>query len=73
MPSNLLSANGAWWAISILAHNLNVLMKRLILGIDWMPRRMKALHFALINLPGRVISHARRLAIRSPPPGRPWP
>src|SRR5215472_11039452 len=73
MPSNLFGANAAWWTISILAHNLNVLMKRLILGIDWMPRRMNALRFALINLPGRVISHARRLAIRSPPPARPWP
>jgi hypothetical protein len=36
MPSNLFGANAAWWTISILAHNLNVLMKRLILGIDWM-------------------------------------
>jgi hypothetical protein len=46
-------------------------MKRLILRIDWMPRRMRALRFALINLPGRLISHARRLAIRVTAAGRP--
>ncbi len=39
-------------------------MKRLVLGPAWVAKRMKALRFALINLPGRVIRHARRLIIR---------
>lgn len=64
MPSGLFGANAAWWAIAILAHNLNATMKRLVLGADWTAQRMKALRFALINLPGRVIGHARRLIIR---------
>jgi len=64
MPSGLFGANAAWWAIAILAHNLNAVMKRLVLGADWATKRMKALRFALINLPGRVIRHARRLIIR---------
>src|SRR3954447_16595089 len=64
MPSGLFGANAAWWTIMILAHNLNAVMKRLVLGSAWLARRMKALRFALINLPGRIIRHGRRLIIR---------
>ncbi len=48
----------------ILAHNLNIAMKRLVLGKDWASKRMKALRFRLIGSPGRVVSHARKLIIR---------
>ena len=64
MPSGLFGANAAWWALSILAFNLNAAMKRLALGGGWAAKRMKALRFHLIGLPGRVVSHARRLIIR---------
>lgn len=64
MPSGKFGANAAWWAIMIIAHNLTALMKRLALGTGWMSKRMKAMRFHLINLPGRVVHHARRLIIR---------
>ena len=64
MPSGLFGANAAWWALTILAHNLNAAMKRLVLGKDWVSKRMKALRFRLIGLPGRVVSHARKLIVR---------
>ena len=64
MPSGLFGANAAWWTVMILAHNLNAVMKRLVLGPAWVARRMKALRFSLINLPGRIIRHGRRLIIR---------
>jgi hypothetical protein len=64
MPAGRFGANAAWWTIMILAHNLNALMKRLVLGPAWVARRMKALRFALINLPGRILRHGRRLIIR---------
>ena len=64
LPSKYFGVNAAWWAIMILALNLNVTMKRLVLGREWEPKRMKAVRFALINLPGRVVHHARRLIIR---------
>jgi len=62
--SGLFGANAAWWTLTILAHNLNTAMKRLVLGRDWATKRMKALRFRLIGLPGRVVSHARKLIIR---------
>ena len=64
LPSGLFGANAAWWAIMVLAHNLNAMMKRLVLGGDWGARRMKAMRFHLIALPGRVVHHARRLIVR---------
>ncbi len=64
LPSALFGANAAWWALMILAHNLNAAMKRLALGKDWATKRMKALRFRLIGLPGRVVRHARKLIIR---------
>jgi len=48
----------------ILAFNLNAAMKRLAMGKRWATTRMKALRFHLIGLPGRVVSHARKLIIR---------
>ena len=51
----------------VLAHNLNAVMKRLVLGPAWVARRMKAMRFALIALPGRMIRRARRLIIRLVP------
>ena len=64
MPSGLFGANAAWWALAILAHNLNAVMKQLALGKNWADKRMKALRFHLIGLPGRVVSHARKLIVR---------
>jgi hypothetical protein len=52
LPSGLFGANAAWWALTILAHNLNAAMKRLVLGSGWLPKRMKALRLRLIALPG---------------------
>ena len=62
MPSGLFGANAAWWALVILAFNLNAASKRLALGESWTEKRMKALRFHLIGL-GRVVSHARQLII----------
>ena len=44
----------------VLALNLSAIMKRLVLGGEWANRRMKALRFLLINLPGSFVRHANR-------------
>ena len=63
-PSGDFGENAAWWAIMILAFNLNSAMKRLVLGGGWARKRMKAIRLEVINLPGRVIHHARQLIVR---------
>ena len=48
----------------MLAFNLNSAMKRLVLGGQWVGKRLKAVRFTLIALPGRVVRHSKRLIIR---------
>ncbi len=64
LPSKLFGANAAWWMAMVLAHNLNAAMTTLVLGDGWLGKRLKAIRFHLINLPGRVLSHGRRLVLR---------
>jgi hypothetical protein len=63
-PSSDFGENATWWAIMILAFNLNAAMKQLALQGSWATKRMKALRFSLINLPGRILEHARELVVR---------
>jgi hypothetical protein len=64
LPSGKFGENAAWWWIMILSHNLNRAMKNLVLEGSWITKRMKAVRFHLINLPGRVMEHARELIVR---------
>ncbi len=63
-PSGKFGENAAWRWIMILALNLNAVMKRLVLGKSWASKRMKAIRFPLINLPGCVLERSRRLIVR---------
>jgi len=64
LPSSHFGENAAWWWIMVLAFNLNAVMKRLVLEESWVTKRMKAIRFSLIGLPGRVINHAGGLIVR---------
>ncbi|MGI5843097.1 MAG: hypothetical protein ACOX9B_02800 [Candidatus Xenobium sp.] len=67
MPSKHFGVNAAWWLITVLAHNLNQAMKMLALAKvyrSWAERRLKAVRFHLIHLPGRVTQHAREMVVR---------
>jgi hypothetical protein len=64
MPSNEFGANSAWWQIAVLAMNIASAMKRVVLGGVWANRRMKAVRFLLISVPGRVVEKARQLYLR---------
>jgi hypothetical protein len=64
LPSSVFGVNAAWWGIMICAFNLNAAMKRLVLQDSWITKRMKAIRFSLINLPGRIIERSRGLIIR---------
>ena len=47
----------------ILAMNLNSIMKQVVLGKSWISRRMKAMRFSFINIPGRIVERSRELII----------
>ncbi len=64
LPSGNFGENTAWWWITVLAFNLNAAMKKFGLGLSWTAKRMKAIRFSVISLPGRIVDHARQLVIR---------
>ncbi len=64
LPSGKFGENAAWWAIMVLAFNLNSAMKRLVLGGQWVTKRLKAIRFSLINVAGRLIERSRQLIMR---------
>lgn len=64
LPSGDFGENAAWWWIMILSMNINTIMKRFVLGGCWASRRMKALRFSFINIPGRIVARSRELIIR---------
>lgn len=64
LPSQRFGVNAAWWWYAVLSHNLNAIMKRHVLRGTWVDKRLKAIRFSLINLPGRVLMRSRQLIIR---------
>jgi len=63
LPAGDFGENAAWWAIMILALNLNAAMKRLVLPSGWARKRFKALRFGLIHLAGQVRERSRQMQI----------
>jgi len=64
LPCDGFGQNAAWWAIMILAYNLNSAMKHLVLGEEYKHARLKTMRYRFICLAGRVIEHARQFVIR---------
>ena len=64
LPSADFGENAAWWWIMIISLNLNLMMKILALEPSMANKRMKAIRFSIINLPGRVIERSRTLYLR---------
>jgi len=63
-PCQSLRANAVWLEIGVLAHNLAVAVKRLLLGGDWETKTIGTLRWQFIFIAGRVISHGRELWLR---------
>lgn len=63
-PSGKFGANAAWWAMMVLAYNLHAAMRLLALPEGMKNKRLKGVRFALIDVPGRVMKHARGLFVR---------
>jgi hypothetical protein len=66
LPSERFGANAAWWGIMLLAFNLHAALRLLVLPATLKPKRFKALRFALLQVPARVVSRGRQLFFRLP-------
>ena len=64
LPSGKFGVNAAWWWIMILALNLNQIMKKAALPSGMKSKRMKAIRYWFIRIPGRIMKGGRQLLIR---------
>lgn len=64
LPSGKFGANAAWWGIMLLSYNLHAAMRLLALPGGLKKKRLKAIRFALIDAPARLVEHSRQLFIR---------
>ena len=65
LPSKYFGANAAWSRlVGMISHNVLVALKRLALPVELWTARPKRLRFLILNTPGRLVRHARRLVLR---------
>jgi hypothetical protein len=64
VPSHLFGVNAAWWNISVLAMNVNSLLKNYFLPVGYENVRMKTLRNIFYTLAGKVVRHARHISLK---------
>jgi hypothetical protein len=64
VPSRLLRADAAYFEIGVLAYNLTIAVKRLLLDESWLRKTIATLRWQMIFIAGKVIEHGRQLILR---------
>lgn len=64
IPTDDFGANDFYFAISILAYNIFILIKYLILPLSWRNKTIATFRWALIELGAKVTFHGRRLFMK---------
>jgi hypothetical protein len=64
VPSHLFGVNAAWWNISVLAMNVNSILKNNFLPKGYENVRMKTLRNIFYTLAGKVVRHARHISLK---------
>ena len=63
-PCRSLAADAVYFEIGVLAYNLTIAVKRLLLGGDWVRRTIASLRWRLLVTAGKVVRHGRQLILR---------
>jgi hypothetical protein len=63
-PCRSLKADAVYFEIGVLADNLTIAVKRLLLGGDWVRRTIASLRWRLLQTAGKVVRHGRKLVLR---------
>jgi hypothetical protein len=63
-PCRSLKADAVYFEIGVLAYNLTIAVKRLLLGGDWVRRTIASLRWRLLQTAGKVVRHGRKLVLR---------
>jgi len=63
-PSQRIGANRVYFEIGVLAYNLTIAFKRLLLNSDWHRKTIATLRWELLLIGGKVVRTGRRLLLK---------
>jgi hypothetical protein len=63
MPCSSFAANDVWTAIGILSFTIFALFT-MALGEGWSAKKLKTVRFHILNVPGKLVYHARELVLK---------
>lgn len=64
LPSGGLGANGLWFKTGILAYNLLLFLKRIILKGEYKNKEAKSIRYLLFSIAGKLVTHSRRTILK---------
>lgn len=64
LPSKYFGADAAWLRLVVISYNVLTALKRLGLPPEVLTARPKRLRFLYLNIPGRLVHHARKVVLR---------
>ena len=64
MTSGDFGANAMYFSIGVLAYNLYVMFRTLVLGEDLRQARVLTVRWRLFNMAGRIVYHARQIYLK---------
>lgn len=64
VPSSSLSANAIFFRLGVIAYNLTIALKKLVLKDSWAKKTISTLRWQLIFIAGKVVYHGRQLTLK---------
>jgi hypothetical protein len=63
-PCRSIRADAVYFEIGVLAYNLALAVKSLVIGGEWVTRTIASLRWRLLQIAGKVVRHGRQLILR---------
>jgi len=64
VPTQDIFANSIFFKLGILAYNLSIALKRIVLGGDWIKKTISTLRWQLIFIAAKIVSHSKQLFLK---------
>jgi len=68
VPCQDFTANAVFFQLGVMAYNLTIAIKRLILGKGWWGKTIATLRWEFLGIAGKVVRHARETLLKIPIP-----
>ena len=64
LPMSTLNGNAVWSAVGMLAYNLGVLLKQMVLDIHPLSMRIQTVRYRFYQVPAKLVNHAGKLVVK---------